>query len=492
MLVANGALGLLLIGEEGSRLFQLNEAGYGDSYILYDVLQFQKTGIVYRDLSQPPYLPAQYSPLVYLLYSLPGWVVNSANPFIGPRMITIAAFLICLGIVTSIVRVLIPIRHVWIWSVLLVGATASMSRWLLQLRGDFPGIALSLLAIRLLLSGSPWRVPIAGVCAGLAIHFKITFVAASVAGTFWLLLRREWRNALSFAGLAAVSSLGLYLLYAIREPRMFSHMLALAPGVVDAKGSFHLMRDAVGELLVPLALLSLSMITWRMWRRCSLIVIFAVTSFVIARLTSLQAGGNVNYYFELFFGIIPLAVLGALRLISMSRRNVAIGFIASALLGIYFLTPAVARVYFRLTVPPPNFIANETLSNVEGALSDHRILSTVPRLAIIDPNPTLTEPYLLSYLHRLGKADLQPLTERIDRNEYDVVITRTTRQSWRGIPHIEPELQKAIAASYQPWCAIGGVLFHFPRTTRVSTEALARRLATIGCQSPPAAASRDW
>jgi len=55
---------------QGLSLFRLDEAGSGDSYILYDVLQFQKTGRIYRNLAEPPFLPAQYSPLVYVLYSL--------------------------------------------------------------------------------------------------------------------------------------------------------------------------------------------------------------------------------------------------------------------------------------------------------------------------------------------------------------------------------------------------------------------------------------
>ncbi len=68
---------LLLLSWQVPRLFLLDEAGYGDSYVLYDVLHFQNTGEIYGDLSQPPYLPAQYSPLMYMLYSLPGNAIAS-------------------------------------------------------------------------------------------------------------------------------------------------------------------------------------------------------------------------------------------------------------------------------------------------------------------------------------------------------------------------------------------------------------------------------
>ena len=62
-----------------SSLLSLNESGYGDSYVLYDVLHFQKTGTIYRDLSRPPYFAAQYSPLFYVVYSIPGRVTGATN-----------------------------------------------------------------------------------------------------------------------------------------------------------------------------------------------------------------------------------------------------------------------------------------------------------------------------------------------------------------------------------------------------------------------------
>ena len=104
---------------QGLSLFRLDEAGYGDSYILYDVLYFQKTGRIYRSLTEPPFLPSQYSPLVYLLYSLPGRVGNWENPFVAPRLVAIAAFLVCICLITSIVRVLFRSGLVWVWGLLL-------------------------------------------------------------------------------------------------------------------------------------------------------------------------------------------------------------------------------------------------------------------------------------------------------------------------------------------------------------------------------------
>jgi len=145
----------------------LDEAGYGDSYIIYDVQHFDRTGVTYRDLSQPPYLPAQYSPLVYRLYALPSRLTFE-NIFLGPRLMALAAFSLCIAMVLSIVRALIPVRAAWWWGLLMATSITSLESWPVQLRGDFPGIFFGLSAIRLLLVRSRNAVLAAGLCAGLA------------------------------------------------------------------------------------------------------------------------------------------------------------------------------------------------------------------------------------------------------------------------------------------------------------------------------------
>ena len=47
---------LFIVATVATTIFLIGDAGYGDTYILYDVLHFQKTGQIYRDV--PPSLPA--------------------------------------------------------------------------------------------------------------------------------------------------------------------------------------------------------------------------------------------------------------------------------------------------------------------------------------------------------------------------------------------------------------------------------------------------
>jgi hypothetical protein len=144
---------LLMAVQQYSGLFRLDETVYGDSYALYDVLHFQKTGMIYRDSSLPPYLPAQYSPMMYIFYSVPGRMVSFSNQFLGPRLMALGVFLLCIFMAVSIAHSLLPGAAGWLWALMLAGSVGTMRVWALQLRGDFPGVFLDLLAIRLLSIG---------------------------------------------------------------------------------------------------------------------------------------------------------------------------------------------------------------------------------------------------------------------------------------------------------------------------------------------------
>jgi hypothetical protein len=292
---------LLLLSSQVPQLFHLDETAYGESYIFYDILHFQNTGEIYRDLSQPPYLPAQYSPLMYVLYSLPGQVLALENPLLGPRAMGLFAFLLCIAIVVSIVRVLIPVRYAWVWGLLLATSIIAFQQWgtwIISARGDLPGFALSSLALRLLLARSRYSALFAGLSAGLAVQFKITLVAALAAGFLWLLFYRRSRGLGAFAAAGALSSLGLYLVFWAREPRMLSQITALSPGIKDLPGASRLTFRAIREPVSLLSLLALPPIASRFSPRWALLFLFALISFVIAGLTELQAGANINYFFE--------------------------------------------------------------------------------------------------------------------------------------------------------------------------------------------------
>jgi hypothetical protein len=337
-------------------------------------------------------------------------------------------------------------------------------------------------------------VPLAGICAGLAVQFKITFVAAAVAGTLWLLLRQQWKDSAKFATCAALAAAVPYLLYYFREPLMPSQMLALSPGIVNVTGNITLMELAVGELVVALALFGLVPVVRRFWPRWALLIMFATVSFAVAALTDFQAGGAVNYYFEALFAFVPLAVLGTMRIMARAPRYATLTFFVLALFGVQFVAPRVLFAYNQLIFARDDSVdtRNDTIRNVERVVRGHRLFSTVPRLALLDPAPPLVEPYLLFYMQSLGKLDPEPIFGGVRRGEYDLVITDQAPVGYRGLSIIGPELRDAIATTYQPECVLQSWLVHLPIERRATTGQLAKDLADIGCKPPSKAVSSGW
>jgi len=479
----------LLIGMQAPRFFLLDDAGYGDSYVLYDVLHFQSSGVIYRDLSRPPYLPSTYSPLVYILYSLPGRIVHWGNPFLGPRLVAVAAFLLCIVMAASIAGALIPERSGRFWALLLGGSIACMYDWVLQIRGDFPGIFLNLAAIRLLLVGSPWAVVLAGVCAGLATQFKYTFVAALAAGCLWLLVRRRWKDLARFAASGFLASAGLYLLFSLREPRMISQITALRIAFVDLTGCLQMIYTALCEPVVILAILAIPLASSRISPRWVLLFLFALTSFAIAGLLDLHPGGNINYFYEALFATLPAAALGVLRLMAWARRRTVAGLFVAALFLLQFARPRVDDLLSSISAGEIGFRAvdsrNAEFRRLQYALRGQHIFSTVSRLALLDPAPALLDAF------SLWKVDPQPIFDRIRKSEFDVVITTSSPTTWRGVEHVGPDLRNAIVSAYAPQCVARGALLQLPRN-RPPDNALLQELNRIGCAPIAGTAGLNW
>jgi hypothetical protein len=484
---------LLTVAKLPSRLYRLNEVNWGDSYIFYDIVHFQKTGLIYRDLSQPPYLPAIYSPLVYMIYAVPTHPWRD-NPFLGPRLLALGAFVLCIWMVCSIVKVLVPVRGAWIWGMLLGASIHSMALWLGQLRADFIGIFFGLATVRLLLSRPRWVVS-AGICAGLALQFKITYAAPALAGFLWLLMQKQWKPLMSFTAAAALFGAGPYLIFWLREPSMIPQMLGLSPAIWDPVGCLKLILRAMVEPVVLLALIAVPTVARRDWRRWTLLLLFAALSFTLGSLTDMQVGGNINYLYESLFALVPLAVLGIFKLTALTRMEPGLAFFTAALCLFVFSQPLLRDLQqYREEISLSALRArNNQFRRVAAALQGEHIFSTIPRMALLDPAPALTESYLLTYMQRMGKFNPKPVLDRVRKEEFDVVVTAPDPAlDWRGIRRIAPDLESAIRANYQPYCIALENVLQLPRHRAIDTS-LTTRLQQIGCRAyDPAAEASLW
>lgn len=467
-----------LLAEQASRLFVLGEAGYGDLYVFNTIRQFQRTGAIYRDLARE--LPAVYGPMLYTVLAIPGRFVTWTNPLLGPRLIVITAFLLCVAVVASITRALMPHRRVWLWSVPLAFSFGAMSPWVLQIRGDFMAILFNLLAVRLLLSRKLGPTLLAGACAGFATEFKFIYLAALVAGSLWLAANRRWKGLAVFALAGGVTSLGIYGVFVSREPRLIENVLALRRPLLDCAGASRIIYHIVSE---PVALLGLSAVPFLRWRwrgRWILVVLFAGISFGIGAVTELQVGASSNYFFEFLFVLAPLAALGILKV----RRAFGVaGLWLSGLLLIYLAVPiALAAFTAARTGPEETRAHNIEVTALQGALRDQAVLALDTEAAFFTQEVVLSDPFAASYYERLGKFDLQPLAGRIRSQTFDLIVTFRKPVRHRGVDLLSPTLRSAIVEAYQPFCTMKGSVM-FLRRNSTAQGSLSERLVALGCDS---------
>ncbi len=471
---------LALVAAEAPHFSLLQEAGYGDVYVLHSVQQFQRTGTIYQDTSQPPYVPSVYSPAVYLLLALPGRFLELGNPFVLPRVLELISFLLCVALTASIAHVLIPARSAWFWGLAMACSVSAMQGKVLMLRGDFPGLVFSLLAIRLLIGKTRFAPALAGIAAGLAMQFKFTFIAALAAGFLWLFVRRRWRDCASFILSGCAVSLGGYFLFALREPRMLAQILTFHHPLIDFPGLLVIIGQVLHEPVLLLGVAALPIVLRRSCPRWNLWMTFLAASLIVAAVTDLQAGGAVNYFYEALFAITPLAVYTVLRLRSLPLPIAALCISLLLLLG---PVESNLRSAYHLVRHEDSRVSklNREILSIDDAIRGEHFFSTAPILALHGADPILTEPFLFSYLEKLGTLDARPLAERIRSQEFSAAVTFSDEFAYRSVA-LSPALVAAIGDSYQPYCEFGGMVFHFPR--RGPVGALAARLKSIGCIAP--------
>jgi len=253
---------------------------------------------------------------------------------------------------------------------------------------------------------------------------------------------------------------------------MIAQMLALRVPIRDILGDLRLLLRAASEPVALLALAALPAVLMRRRPRWMLLLLFALTSLVFSALADVQAGGNINYFFEALMVMTPLAVWGAMRLCTWSPWNAGRALFLTGLFLVYLLLLGRDIEKSHSSISPRAVISeNDRFRKVEGLLRGLHIFSTVPRMALFDREPALMEPFLMSYLERVGRFDPEPILERVRAGEFDVVITEGAGfpALWRGVPTMPPDLARSISSSYEPYCAVLGVVLQVPHNRPVDS-----------------------
>ena len=242
-----------------------------------------------------------------------------------------------------------------------------------------------------------------------------------------------------------------------------------------------LFLHAVTEPVGLLALAALPAVPLRRGPRWMLLLLFVLTSLVFAALADVHAGGNINYFFEALFAMTALAVWGAMRLCTWSRRNAGLALFLTGLTLSCLLWGNGKDIDARRSSISPRAVLseNDQFRKVEALLHGLHIFSTVPRMALFDREPALMEPFLLSYLQRVGRFNPAPVLERVRAGEFDIVITPApaspgisvfaTPGFWRGVPIVPPDLERTISSAYKPYCEVLYAVLNVPRNRLVDS-----------------------
>jgi Dolichyl-phosphate-mannose-protein mannosyltransferase len=438
----------------------LDEAGYPDSYVLFDALRAGRTGTIYPEFSQPPYLPVVYGPWLYLLIEGASRLFHFDNPFLGPRIMMFGWYLACLLLTFLIAKKLWQRTAAAVLSLLVAASCSVIPIWILQLRTDFPSIACALLSIRLLLSRRRGMILAAGLFAGAAIVFRYTMVAAAAGGFLWLVSSRRYRRAGEFAMAVTATVLGVSAWFTRSEPRMFQHIFAHRNPVFDGHGLVDFADQFVREPVAWLALAAIIHMKLRGGRL--LLLIFMGLSFSIASVTGLQAGANIDYFYECLFAMAVFSGYAALKLPRWGHARPVLAGVCSILV-LYLSVGPLAQLTMqqasRLRLAGKH---NQAIRSLEKLLDGRQFLSDTPRVAFISKQPTLMEPFLLSLLSSNGRADTGIWTTLIAQRRYEVIVMQRIPLYYRGIYHLHKEIRAAIDANYSPYCQLYGYRFYLP------------------------------
>lgn len=430
-----------------------------------------KSGRLYPALDRAPYTVAPYGPLFYLGLEAAARLsgVHLRYVRLGYRMFVFGCYLLLPVLVYLLLR-----RASFSRALAGLGALAAISshflpRWNATVRPDMPALLLSLLALWLVCRRDDPRVSDcvgAGLACAAALLFKASFVAAPLAIAVLLLLRRQYRHLLFFAGSGALAGIALtgYLMH--RGEPVLRQMLLVSKAPIGVHTWIKVLNThlpvGLSALVWPAAcagfLICMRSEEWRL-RLYSYYFAFAAL-FGLASL--LKAGGNVNYLIEMWVAAALLLPPVFMRLEEPWNRMLPEIKLAACLIVLFLLAQQLAAI--RRTM--------ERVESYDAArLSGLHVLSTDPYLTIHGRDPELLDPFLTTVLEQRHDWSPEPVLAEIARQDFDVVFLQETNHApvvYREQNLFSPAILDGLRTNYSPLCRTSAMVVLQPRARNTS------------------------
>jgi hypothetical protein len=440
------------------------DTSYPESALVQTARLASQSGRLYPAIDAPPYTPAPYGPLFYLLLAGAGRVCkgDAFEIRLLLRSIVFASYVV-VGLVGYLLarnagasRNAAALGTAAIWA-----APQLWMFWNVTVRPDFPGLLLCLAGIWVIsrrASPAFGAVILSGVCCAGGVLIKQSFVAAPLAIALLFILRRSFRNFAVFAasgllvGLSVIGYLTLRGEPVIREILVISH----SPLSVHSGASVLYSTLSVGLAVLVVAggvagFLSALGLTnhWQL----HLLACYFAAALLVASLTLLNVGRNAYYLFE-FWSIASVLSISVVPQAEALWGAVSQPIRIGAAVGLFLLA---SRSILEIRHP----VQLVTEYNF-GRLHDLHILSEDPSLTVRSKDPELLDPFLTTILERQHLWTASGILDEISHEQFDVVFTNRKENQRLSLAVLQ-----SLANYYQPLCRTSTMLVMRPKNRPV-------------------------
>jgi len=468
VLIALATLGSIVtfVQRVGFKAFDIDDNSFPESAAVYLARRVAQGGSLYGSLEEPPFVPAQYGPLLY-------YPVGHLGRLLGPsehtiRMIgrTLALFstLVCLVVVAAVVRR----RAGTALSVVCAGLFLAGGNMLMHVhtyRPDVPALALSLAGLYWASRGTSLRQQFPGlVVAVVAVFMKQSAVSATCAIVASAFLSCGWRRG-TFLALVACLSGGLAILaFTVGTEGLFlthvtgANRFPFSPGL-----AFVVLGEVWPYMALPFTCALVEVLQAIRHRNVTVFHLHFLIAFPLALAGCAKWGSNTYYFLEPFASGVVLSGYLFARLLGAQERRHARHVFTVILIAV--LVPSVISLASSVhSIKTPWRWAANSASSERG----RELLRLAEDLRRIPGPVYVTEgwpavacghevisvdPMEIGMLIRNGIVPAERALGPIREGVYDMIVTSSRidfkNPTYQGRPTWHPEMLEAVRGNYR-------------------------------------------
>jgi hypothetical protein len=453
-----------------------------ESAVVYTGIQASRTGWIYSDINSYPYTAPAYGPILYVALGALARAQHADfdSVLLSGRIIVFLSFL-ALGPLVYFCTVRAGASHPGIGVLAALGAL-NFRGWSTSVRPDVPALALELLGLYFALPGktrAAWRIVVSGLCVAAAVLLKQSMFLAAVSILFWLLTRRQFRDAAIFVASSLIPVSVTLGILSMNQP-VLETMMLLRHAPRDFGTMVYLAAHSLPYSLLLLALGLAGVFLRRGNDSFRLLKIYFVLAWTLSPAMMLQVGADINYLLEGWVAcalLAPVAIDGLESLWPTLACGSRWALVATVLIGAGLMGWGLRR-----GSPVHEYPRAAQLERLT-------VLSDIPYLSAHSRRPELLDPFMNESLTGSGHWSPRPILANIEMQDYDAVFLRTNDgavETWRGMPRFDPSILTALDQNYDVLCLARSTAVLAPRKRRPLDVQRASEILNDSCTAAPA------